>query len=110
MSRKSYHGSCHCGNVRYSAAIDFSLGTAKCNCSICMKMRIWHVMFKERHFSLLSEPDLMGEYQFVPAGREAARMHYFFLQEVRGFPLCVGRLLRRSLPRHSDHNARRRRP
>jgi hypothetical protein len=86
VPRKTYHGSCHCGNVRYAAAVDLSLGTAKCNCSICMKMRIWHVIFKAKHFSLLSNPELMGEYQWLPAGREKSRMHYFFCKTC-GVPL-----------------------
>ena len=77
MARKTYHGSCHCRDVRYTAAVDFSLGTTKCNCTICMKMRIWHVIFKEKHFALLSDPALMSEYKWVPKGRTESRMHYF---------------------------------
>jgi hypothetical protein len=78
MARKTYHGSCHCGKVRYTAAIDLSQGTAKCNCTICMKLRIWHVFFKAEHFALLSDPALMSEYEWVPEGRTRSQMHYFF--------------------------------
>ena len=78
MARKTYHGSCHCGDVRYTAALDIGAGTAKCNCTMCLKMRIWHVMMKAEHFSLLSDPDLMTEYQWIPAGQTQSRMHTFF--------------------------------
>jgi len=78
MPRKMYHGSCHCGDVRYTAALDISAGTAKCNCTMCVKMRIWHVMMKAEHFSLLSDPDLMNEYQWIPVGQTQSRMHTFF--------------------------------
>jgi hypothetical protein len=77
MPRRTYHGSCHCGDVRYTAGVDFGLGTTKCNCSICTKMRIWHVFFDAKHFALLSDPACLNEYQWIPQGQGASRMHYF---------------------------------
>jgi len=77
MAIKTYHGSCHCGDVRYTAAFDLSKGTAKCNCSICTKRRIWFVVLKEQDFALLSDPGLLSEYTWIAPGQSAPRIHSF---------------------------------
>ena len=74
---KTYHGSCHCGDVRFSAAFDLSKGTAKCNCTICRKTRAWFVTLKAADFALLSDPGTTHEYAWVPAGQSAPRMGMF---------------------------------
>jgi hypothetical protein len=78
MAYRRYHGSCHCGAVRYEAGFDLSAGTNRCNCSICSKARAWFLFVKGSDFNLLAGEDALGSYQWVPPGRTEPGLAYRF--------------------------------
>ena len=79
---KTYHGSCHCGAVRFEADLDLTQPTYRCNCSICRRTRFWPAVARADGFRLLSGQDVLTQYLF----NRRKNQHYFCRQcGVRAF-------------------------
>lgn len=80
--KKTYAGSCHCGDVRFEVDMDLAPGTFKCNCSICFKSRAWLAGVPADAFRLLAGEASLRDYQF--GGK---RIHHVFCSRcgVRSF-------------------------
>jgi hypothetical protein len=61
---KTYHGSCHCGAVRFECELDLAAGTSKCNCSACAKGRFWKAIVMAPSFRLSRGAEALLDYQF----------------------------------------------
>jgi len=59
----TYHGSCHCGQVKFSVTTDIKK-VVLCNCSICSKKGVLHHRVSPKQFSLLEGEEFLSLYQF----------------------------------------------
>jgi hypothetical protein len=60
---RTYHGSCHCGAVRFEIDTDFPELTT-CDCSICRRRNALMVKVHESAFRLLTGEDGLSTYRF----------------------------------------------
>lgn len=58
-----YHGSCHCGRVKFSVTTNIDK-IVSCNCSICAKKGVLHHRVSPEQFSLLEGQEFLSLYQF----------------------------------------------
>lgn len=69
---KTFHGSCHCGAVRFEIETDLDRVT-ECNCSMCTKKGILHHRVPPERFRLLGGEERLGTYQF---NTKVAKHHF----------------------------------
>lgn len=62
--QQTYHGSCHCGAVRYEARSAPIEQAMSCNCSICSSKGALLAFVPASDFTLLSGSDTLTDYQF----------------------------------------------
>jgi hypothetical protein len=57
-------GGCHCGAVRFEAALAETVEAQACNCSMCQKVGFIHVIVPESRFRIVQGADQLAEYTF----------------------------------------------
>jgi hypothetical protein len=57
-------GGCHCGAVRFEAALPAAVEAQACNCSMCEKVGFIHVIVPESRFRLTQGSDRLSHYSF----------------------------------------------
>ncbi|MEA2981879.1 MAG: hypothetical protein QOF09_3702 [Alphaproteobacteria bacterium] len=93
---KSFEGGCHCGRVRFRVTADLE-GVTICNCSICTKKGIWHLIVSPEHFELLQGEADLATYKF---NTKVAKHHFCKVCGIHPF------YVPRSDPDKIDVNAR----
>ena len=61
---KTYHGSCHCGAVRYQVNVDLTKPVISCNCSICSRSGTLLTFVPPESFNLERGEESLTDYQF----------------------------------------------
>ena len=59
----TYEGGCHCGRVRFRVHADLAQ-VSECNCSICTKKGILHLVVPPEQFELLCGDGELTDYRF----------------------------------------------
>jgi hypothetical protein len=59
-----YHGSCHCGAIRYEVEAPEDLEVDDCNCSICSMTGYLHLIVPRTRFTLLAGASAITTYRF----------------------------------------------
>lgn len=103
MAMKVHTGGCHCGDVRFEVDADLDPRSPSrdklldCNCSICTKKGIVHLMVPQHRFRLLTSPENITTYTF-----NTHTAKHTFCKRCGMHPFYTPR----SHPDHVDVNAR----
>lgn len=72
---QTYHGSCHCGAIKFEISTVFTEFT-KCDCSLCKKKNAVMTKVHEDQFNLLHGENQLGLYQW----NTCTAKHHFCLK------------------------------
>lgn len=75
--RKLYHGSCHCGGLRFEAKVDLAEGIRKCNCSFCWKAGYRKSFTADDAVRIVSGPGSVRDYRAQPSAWPGGCIHHY---------------------------------
>ena len=61
-------GGCHCGAVRFQAALSAAVLAQDCNCSLCRMAGFVHIITPDSRFRITAGEDRLGLYTFGSGG------------------------------------------
>lgn len=76
--KRTYHGSCHCGAVRYECLLDLDEGLRRCNCSFCRRTRMLKIFTKREDFKLLSGEGRLLTYRAADSSWPDGDVDHYF--------------------------------
>lgn len=76
--KTTYHGSCHCGAVHFTAPIDLDEGIRKCNCTYCFKTGYRKAFAYGDSVKVTAGEDLLGHYAAHPSSWPEGHIDHMF--------------------------------
>lgn len=76
--KKTYHGSCTCGAVRFEADLDLTAGSMRCNCGFCKKARFWFQFASGNDFRLTQGREVLKDFQRTTPKMPQPFLHFWF--------------------------------
>jgi hypothetical protein len=90
--KKLFHGSCHCGAIRFEATIDLAEGIRKCNCSFCLKLGYKKSFTQYEALRVTEGKDKMRDYQAVPSNWPKGDINHYMCPNCGAHPFSRGYL------------------
>jgi hypothetical protein len=90
--KTTYHGSCHCGAIRFEADIDLADGIRKCNCSYCRKLGLQKSFAAHEALRVTEGKDRMREYQASPSNWPPGDINHYMCGACGAHPFSRGYL------------------
>lgn len=90
--KKTYHGSCHCGFIRFSAELDFDDGIRRCNCSFCLKVGYKKSFAAYEAVEITSGKAEMIDYQPTPSNWPEGDINHYMCPKCGVHPFSRGYL------------------
>lgn len=78
MTLRSYHGSCHCGAVHFTALVDLDEGIRKWNCTWCVKTKLWKAFSYGDGLQLQSGAEMLADYRGPDSEWPEHHIHHHF--------------------------------
>ncbi len=89
---KTYHGSCHCGKVRFEADVDLGEGIRKCNCSFCWKLGYQKALVPYGAVRIIAGEDEMRDYRAKPSAWPDGNINHYRCPTCEAQPFSRGYL------------------